>query len=56
MPLISGPELPVRMAYFPLVSASQGIMAVGGYDYTNTRIKDEILQMKCQDGHDPGQC
>ena len=56
MPLISGPELPVRMAYFPLVSASQGIMAVGGYDYTNTRIKDEILQMKYQDGHDPSQC
>ena len=54
--LTSGPELPVEMGVFPLVSTSQGIMAVGGYDYTNRRRKDEILQLKCQDGQDPNQC
>ena len=54
--LISGPELPVKMRNFPLVSTSQGIMAVGGYDSTNRRYKDEILQFKCQDGQDPNQC
>ena len=53
---ISGPELPVKMRYFPLVSTSQGIMAVGGYDETNGRKKDEILQLICQDGQDPNQC
>merc|ERR1712004_137985 len=51
-----GPELPVKMAYFPLVSTSQGIMAVGGWDDTNGRYKDEILLLKCQDGQDPNQC
>ena len=54
--LISGPELPVKMDSLPLVSTSQGIMVVGGFDYTNTRYKDEILQLKCQDGQDPNQC
>ena len=54
--LISGPELPVKMYNFPLVSTSQGIMAVGGYDTTNRRKKDEILHFKCQDGQDPNQC
>lgn len=54
--LISGPELPVKMYNFPLVSTSQGIMAVGGYDWTNGRKKDEILILKCQDGQDPNQC
>ena len=54
--LISGPELPVKMRNFPLVSTSQGIMAVGGYDYTNRRSKDEILQLNCQDGQEPNQC
>merc|ERR1711860_230210 len=48
-----GPELPVKMAEFPLVSTSQGLMAVGGYDWTNGRNKDEILQFKCQDGQEP---
>ena len=28
-------------------------MAVGGYDYTNKRYQDEILQLICQDGQDP---
>ena len=54
--LISGPELPVRMHRFPLVSTSQGIMAVGGYDWTNGRKKVEILILKCQDGQDPTIC
>ena len=54
--LISGPELPVKMGDFALVSTSQGIMAVGGWDSTNGRKKDEILQLKCQDGQDPNQC
>jgi len=51
-----GPELPVKMTRFPLVSTSQGIMAVGGYDETNRRRKDEILQLICQDGQDLNQC
>merc|ERR1712062_253763 len=51
-----GPELPVKMQSFPLVSTSQGIMAVGGWDRTNRRYKDEILHLKCQDGQDPNQC
>ena len=54
--LISGPELPVKMSDFPLVSTSQGIMAVGGYDWTNGRYKAEILQLKCQDGQEPNKC
>ena len=54
--LISGPELPVKMTNFPLVSTSQGIMAVGGYDSTNGRYKAEILQLKCQDGQEPNKC
>ena len=54
--LISGPELPVKMSKFPLVSTSQGIMAVGGWDATNGRAKDEILILKCQDGQHPNQC
>merc|ERR1712062_689989 len=51
-----GPELPIKMSGFPLVSTSQGIMAVGGYDQTNGRYKDEILQLICQDGQDPNLC
>ena len=54
--LISGPELPVKMSNFPLVSTSQGIMAVGGWDGTNRRNKDEILLLKCQDGQEPNKC
>ncbi len=41
---------------FPLVSTSQGIMAVGGWDDTNGRNKDEILQLKCQDVQEPNKC
>jgi len=52
-----GPELPVQMDGFHLVSTSKGITAVGGKDYTNRRYyKDEILHLKCQDGQDPNQC
>ena len=51
--IISGPELPIKMYDFPLVSTSQGIMAVGGWDDTNGRNKDEILQLKCQDVQEP---
>merc|ERR1712062_388215 len=51
-----GPELPIKISGFPLVSTSQGIMAVGGYDQTNGRYKDEILQLICQDGQDPNLC
>ena len=60
--LISGPELPIKMSNFPLVSTSQGIMAVGGWDATinslatNARFQDKILQLICQDGQDPTQC
>ena len=54
--LILGHELPAKMSHFPLVSTSQGIMAVGGYDWTNGRPKDEILQLKCQDGQEPNKC
>ena len=56
MKSISGPELPTRMGGFPLVSTSQGLIAVGGYDYTNNRMKDEILQLKCQDDKDISEC
>jgi len=51
-----GPELPVQMDGFPLVSTSKGIMAVGGNDYTKHRNKDEILHLKCQDGQEPKNC
>merc|ERR1712029_1216634 len=51
-----GPELPVKMSNFPLVSTSQGIMAVGGWDRTNGRDQDEILHLICQDGQDPTKC
>ena len=44
------------MRDFPLVSTSQGIMTVGGYDWTNDGHKDEILHLICQDGQDPNQC
>ena len=50
------------MAHFPLVSTSQGIMAIGGSYWRHVRVcdkcspisqrtdKDEILQLKCPDG------
>ena len=44
------------MKAFSLVSTSQGVMAVGGFDYTNLRNKDEILILKCQDDKDISTC
>lgn len=44
------------MDNFPLVSTSQGILAVGGYDRTNKRNKDEILNLNCEDGEDISEC
>ena len=41
---------------FPLVSTSKGILAVGGWDFTNGRYKNEILQMKCPEGQDVSDC
>ena len=38
----------MKIYNFPLVSTSQGLMAVGGYDYTNKRNNDEILNLKCE--------
>ena len=43
--------MPVKMYDFPLVSTSKGILAVGGWDYTNERPKNEINQLKCPEGH-----
>ena len=51
-----GPELPVKMDDFSLVSTAQGLMAVGGYDRTHYRYKDEILQLKCEAGKDISEC
>ena len=48
--------MPVKMDNFPLVSTSQGILAVGGYDRTNKRNKDEILNLNCEDGKDISEC
>ena len=44
------------MKAFSLVSTSKGVMAVGGFDYTNLGNKDEILIMKCQDDKDISTC
>ena len=44
------------MKAFSLVSTSKGVMAVGGFDYTNLRNKDEILIMKCQGDKDISTC
>ena len=51
-----GPELPVKMDNFPLLSTSIGIIAVGGYDRTNNRNKNELLNLKCKDGKDVSEC
>ena len=56
MKLILGPELPVSMKDFSLVSTTQGLLAVGGYDDTYKRNKDEILKLKCQDDEDLSTC
>ena len=52
MKLLLGPELPVSMKDFSLVSTTQGLLAVGGHDDTYKRNKDEILKLKCQDDED----
>ena len=44
------------MKAFSLVSTSKGVMAVGGFDYTNLRNKDEILNLNCEDGEDISEC
>ena len=41
---------------FPLVSTSMGILAVGGYDYTNQRYKNEIIQLNCPEGQEVSDC
>ena len=56
MKLLLGPELPVSMKDFSLVSTTQGLLAVGGYDDTYKRNKDEILKLKCQDNQDISTC
>ena len=56
MKLFLGPELPVLMKDFSLVSTTQGLLAVGGYDDTYGRINDEILKLKCQDDKDISTC
>ena len=44
------------MAKFPLVSTSMGILAVGGYDHTNQRYKNEIIQLNCPEGQEVSDC
>ena len=46
------------MDWFPLVSTSKGILAVGGmegYDLTE-RDKNEIIQLKCPEGQEVSDC
>ena len=45
-----------KIKAFSLVSTSQGLIAVGGWDDTNKRNKDEILKLKCQDDEDLSTC
>merc|ERR1712179_881579 len=55
----TGPQLPVKMSYFPLVSTSIGILAVGGYDWTNRRTlrtKNEVVKLQCPEGQDVSSC
>ena len=44
------------MYNFPLVSTSIGILAVGGYDWTNDRYKNEVLKLQCPEGEDVSAC
>ena len=44
------------MADFPLVSTSKGILAVGGYDWTNERNKNGIIQLNCPEGQEVSDC
>ena len=59
--LLSGPSLPVKIALkdFPIVSTSKGILAVGGWDYEpegGLIIRDEIIQIKCNEGQGIEDC
>ena len=44
------------MSHFPLVSTSIGILAVGGYDWTNGRRKNEVVKLQCPEGQDVSAC
>ena len=44
------------MSEFPLVSTSIGILAVGGWDRTNYRRKNEVLKLQCPEGEDVSAC
>ena len=44
------------MSHFPLVSTSIGILAVGGWDYTNRRRKNEVVKLQCPEGQDVSAC
>ena len=44
------------MSSFPLVSTSIGILAVGGYDRTNNRRKNEVVKLQCPEGEDVSAC
>ena len=52
----TGPQLPIKLANFPLVSTSIGILAVGGYDWTNYSPKNEIFKLQCPEGQDVTAC
>ena len=56
MEQLLGPELQAKIKAFSLVSTSQGLIAVGGWDHTNKRNKDEILILKCKDNQDISTC
>ena len=44
------------MYNFPLVSTSIGILAVGGWDGTNWRAKNEVVKLQCPEGQDVSAC
>ena len=44
------------MSYFPLVSTSIGILAVGGFDWTNGGLKNEVVKLQCPEGQDVSAC
>ena len=45
--------MPVRIAEFPLVSTSKGILAVGGY---SGGYKNGIIQLNCPEGQEVSDC
>ena len=44
------------MTNFPLVSTAKGILAVGGWDHTNSRRKNKILQLICPGSQQVSDC